>query len=88
MTNQALYILLQQAQDFWETMRQFISNYKDVFLILLGSGILLIPVRLLCWLIQQRRKHRILPDTFPFDVIKPQSNVLQALLGGAVTTKP
>jgi type I site-specific restriction endonuclease len=82
MTNQALYIWLQQAQDFLETILTFISDNKDAFIVVLGAGSLPLAVRFIWWLIQQHRKRRILPDTFAFDVIKPQSNVLQALLGG------
>jgi hypothetical protein len=76
MTNQALYIWLQQAQDFLETILKFISDNKDAFIVVLGAGTLPLAVRFIWSLIQQRRKRRILPDTFPFDVIKPQSNVL------------
>jgi hypothetical protein len=63
MTNQALYIWLQQAQDFLETILKFISDNKDAFIVVLGAGSLPLAVRFIWSLIQQRRKRRILPDT-------------------------
>jgi tetratricopeptide (TPR) repeat protein len=83
MTNQPIYISLEQVLDFFQTILKFISDNTPALNFLLGrGGILIVIVGFIGWIFQQRRKHRILPDTFPFDVIKPQSNVLQALLCG------
>ncbi|MGB3421144.1 MAG: tetratricopeptide repeat protein [Dolichospermum sp.] len=86
MNNQAFYIWLQQGQDLWDQIQNFTSNNKDTLTIIIsfttfifGAG----AIRsFLCSLVQQNRKRKLLPDTFPFEVIKPQSNALQILLGG------
>lgn len=80
--NQSLYILLQQAHEIWNTIWSFISNNDSALNFFLGRGILLLILGFIWWLYQQFRKRQIRPDTFPFDVIKPQSDVLKAILGG------
>ncbi|MBD2629692.1 tetratricopeptide repeat protein [Anabaena variabilis FACHB-164] len=82
MNNQAFYIWLQQCQDLWDQIQHFIVNNKDIFIVSFGTGSLLAIVRFIWWVVQQNRKRKLLPDTFPFEVIKPQSNALQILLGG------
>ncbi|MEQ8383383.1 MAG: tetratricopeptide repeat protein [Coleofasciculus sp. A1-SPW-01] len=82
MINQVLYVWLRQVQGLLETSLTLISENKDIFIVILGVGIVPLTVRLFWWMLQQRRQRQILPDTFPFDVIKPQSKVLPAILGG------
>ncbi len=82
MINQVLYVWLQQVQGLLETSLTLISENKDIFIVILGVGIVPLAGRFLWWMIQQRRQRQIFPDTFPFDIIKPQSKVLQAILGG------
>ncbi|TAF09882.1 MAG: tetratricopeptide repeat protein [Nostocales cyanobacterium] len=82
MSHQAFYIWLQQVQNLWNQIQNFIIHNKDILIVSFGTGSLLAIVRLIWWGIQQNRKRKLLPDTFPFEVIKPQSNALQILLGG------
>jgi tetratricopeptide (TPR) repeat protein len=82
MNNQAFYIWLQQGQYLWHQIQHFIINNKDILIVSFGTGSLLAIVRFIWWVVQQNRKRKLLPDTFPFEVIKPQSNALQILLGG------
>ncbi|MEQ8466758.1 tetratricopeptide repeat protein [Coleofasciculus sp. E1-EBD-02] len=82
MINQVLYVWLQQVQGLLETSLKLISENKDIFIVILGVGIFGQAVGFLWWILQQRRQRQIFPDTFPFDIIKPQNKVLPAILGG------
>ncbi len=81
-----------------DAILKFLSSNKDallvvigcitvtlgLFTLLFGSGFLVAFFKSIAAYLQQRLRPRIPPlDTFPFEVIKPNSDVLKAVFGGA-----
>jgi tetratricopeptide (TPR) repeat protein len=81
-----------------DAILKFLSSNKDallvviagitvtltLFTLLFGSGFLVAFFKSIAAYLQQRRHPRIPPlDTFPFEVIKPNSDILKAVFGGA-----
>jgi len=67
-------------QAVWQAIRQFYqTNQEPIDNLLSGALITLIlaVITAFWWYRQQRRQRHFPPDTFPFEVIRPNGNVLQ-----------
>ncbi|MDI6768385.1 MAG: tetratricopeptide repeat protein [Anaerolineales bacterium] len=69
-----------------DVILKFIQDNKDTLGFLFGSGVLLALLGLLArgivWFVRGQRARHVRADTFPFDIIPPNSDVPRALLGG------
>ncbi|MDP3185956.1 MAG: tetratricopeptide repeat protein, partial [Anaerolineales bacterium] len=68
------------------TFLQWLQDHKDTLGFLFGSGVLLALLGLLArgivWFVREQRSRHVREDTFPFDIIPPNSDVPRAILGG------